>query len=138
MNVNWEGLLPILGTVLIVDDDPILRTLMGYILADMGAEPVAYPTAEDALTYLLQSHAHCLLVIVNHRLPGEIQGIDLIKIVRGKWPSMRSILTSCDLLKSLTIPRQSVYLGKPWSPDQLVATVAAVLRLTPPALHQAF
>ena len=50
MNVNWEGLLPISGIVLVIEDDPTLRILMTDILTEIGAQSLAFETADDALT----------------------------------------------------------------------------------------
>lgn len=131
MTNSCEGMLPILGSVLIVEDDPILRTLMRYILADMGAVPITYSSADDALDYLLQSHAHCPLVIVDQCLPGEIQGAEFLNMVRGKWPSVRTILTSAHPLEPAMFSNRTVYLDKPWTPQQFETTVATVLHLFP-------
>ena len=56
MKVNWEGILPIQGEIIIIEDDPTLRSLMVDIVAEIGAEAVAFNTADDALTYLLEAH----------------------------------------------------------------------------------
>lgn len=42
MYVNREGLLPILGGVIIVEDDPTLRELMVDIVEEVGAEALAF------------------------------------------------------------------------------------------------
>ncbi|MNL16927.1 hypothetical protein D3C87_1379920 [compost metagenome] len=55
MNVNWEGLLPIQGEIIVIEDDPTLRELMVTIVAEVGAKALAFETADDALTYLLQA-----------------------------------------------------------------------------------
>lgn len=66
------------GTVIVVEDDPILRSLMTDILAELGATVTSFKTADDALTYLLQSQGQCPLVIVDQALPGQIQGVEFI------------------------------------------------------------
>ena len=55
MNVNWEGMLPIEGTLIVVEDDPTLRTLMTDILVEIGTQSLAFATADDAMTYFLQT-----------------------------------------------------------------------------------
>jgi DNA-binding NtrC family response regulator len=128
VNVNWEGLLPIRGEIVVVEDDPTLRSLMVDIVAEIGAEALAFDTADDALTYLLQAHDQCRLVIADHGVPGQVQGIEFIEMIRGRWPSIEAILTSGYLIAPATIPPSTVYLHKPWSLDDLVIAVASLLQ----------
>ena len=73
MNVNWKGLLPIHGEIIVIEDDPTLRSLMEDIVAEIGAKVVAFDTADDALTYLLEAHDQCRLVIADHGVPGQLE-----------------------------------------------------------------
>ncbi|KJH88158.1 response regulator [Pseudomonas fluorescens] len=128
MNVDWEGMLPIEGAVIIVEDDPTLRSLMTSILVEVGAETLAFDTADDALTFLLQSHERCPLVIADQGLPGQIQGIEFIEMIQSRWPTTAAILTSGYLINPLDLPASAIYLHKPWSLDELVTSVAAALQ----------
>lgn len=128
MNVNWEGILPIQGEVVIVEDDPTLRSLMVDIVAEIGAKALAFETADDALTHLLQAHEQCRLVIADHGVPGQIQGIEFIEMVRSRWPTIAAILTSGYLIDPETVPASTIYLHKPWSLDDLVIAVASLLQ----------
>lgn len=129
MNVNWEGILPIQGEIIVVEDDPTLRALMVDIVVEIGAKALAFETADDALTYLLQAHDQCRLVIADHDVPGQIQGTEFIEMVKGKWPRIEAILTSGYQLDPASLPSSTIYLYKPWSLDDLV--VAAVSLLQP-------
>jgi DNA-binding NtrC family response regulator len=128
VNVNWEGILPIQGEVVIVEDDPTLRSLMVDIVAEIGAKALAFETADDALTHLLQAHEQCRLVIADHGVPGQIQGIEFIEMVRSRWPTIAAILTSGYLIDPETVPASTIYLHKPWSLDDLVIAVASLLQ----------
>ena len=79
MDVNWDGILPIQGEIIVIEDDPTLRSLMVDIVAEIGAKAVAFDTADDALTYLLEAHDQCRLVIADYGVPGQIQGIEFIE-----------------------------------------------------------
>jgi DNA-binding response OmpR family regulator len=118
---------PIEGEVLIVEDDQTLRNLMVEILEDIGATVIAFETADEALIYLLQSHAHCCLVIVDYGVPGQINGMDFIRMVRGKWPSTGSILTSGYSFLPETVAGPTLYLQKPWSVNELISSMKAIL-----------
>lgn len=128
MNVNWEGILPIHGEIIVIEDDPTLRTLMVDIVEEIGAKALSFETADDALTYLLQAQGQCSLVIADHGVPGQIQGTEFIEMVRGKWPAISAILTSGYLIDPATVPPSTIYLHKPWSLDDLVIAVASLLQ----------
>lgn len=57
MNVNWEGLLPVQGEIIGIEDDLTLRELMVDIVKEVGPKASAFETADDALTYLLQAQS---------------------------------------------------------------------------------
>ncbi len=128
MNVNWEGLLPIEGLVIVVEDDPTLRGLMADILADIAANVIEFGTADDALTYLLEHRGECSLAIVDHGLPGQIQGAEFIELAKTRWPAIATILTSGYLIEPATVPSGTIYLHKPWSMDDFVNSVSALLQ----------
>ena len=83
------------------------------IVEEVGAKALAFDTADDALTYLLQAQSECRPVIADHGVPGQIQGIEFIEMVRGKWPSIAAILTSGYLIDPASIPPSTIYLHKP-------------------------
>lgn len=128
MIVQWEGFLPIEGSVIVIEDDPNLRALMEEIVSEVGGKAISFKTADDALTYLLQTHEQCRLVIADHGIPGQIQGIEFIEMVSGRWPSIAAILTSGYLIDPESVPDSSIYLHKPWSLDDLVITMATLLK----------
>jgi DNA-binding NtrC family response regulator len=128
VNVNWEGILPIQGEIIVIEDDPTLRSLMVDIVAEIGAKAVAFDTADEALTYLLKAHDQCRLVIADQSVPGQIQGSEFIEMVRGRWPYIAAILTSGYLIDPATVPASTIYLHKPWSLDDLVIAVASLLQ----------
>lgn len=134
MHINWECIQPIQGELIVVEDDPILRTLMKDMVAEIGALAVVFETADDALTYLLQTHDRCRLVIADYGVPGRIQGIEFIQMVRQKWPEIAVILTSGYLIESTRVPAGAVYLHKPWSLDDLVLAITSLLQPDAPII----
>lgn len=128
LNVNWKGLLPIRGKVIVIEDDPTLQSLMTDIMDEIGAKTVPFATADDALAYLLEAHDECALVIADHGVPGQVQGIEFIEMVKGRWPHIAAILTSGYLIESTEVPAQTIYLHKPWSLDEMVVAVAELLQ----------
>lgn len=128
MNVNWERLLPIQGEIFVVEDDPTLRLLMVNIISEIGVTVRQFDSADDAITYLLQAHETCRMVIADHGVPGQIQETEFVEMVRGRWPSIEAILTSGYVLDLSNLPTGTIYLHKPWSLDELVISVAMLLQ----------
>ncbi|MEB2622106.1 response regulator [Pseudomonas sp. YuFO8] len=128
MNVEWEKLSPVTGWTIVVEDDPTLRMLMVDILSEIGLRSLDFETADDALVYLLSMPEGCPLVIADHGLPGQIQGAEFIEMVKAKWPSTATILTSGYALDPSIVPSSTTYLDKPWSLNDLVMAVANLLQ----------
>lgn len=128
VNVNWEGLLPIRDEIIVIEDDRTVRELIVEIIEDVNAKALAFETADEGLAYLLQSQGKCSLVIVDHGLPGEIQGIEFIELVRAKWPSISAILISGYPIDPESVPASSIYLHKPWPLDDLIIAIASLLQ----------
>ncbi|WP_457969405.1 response regulator [Pseudomonas sp. R4-84] len=128
MSADWEAVRRIDGEILIVEDDSTLRGLTRQIVEEIGAKTVVFETADQALVYLLQSKRPCCLVIVDYGLPGQINGMEFIRMVRGKWPSVKSILMSGYELMPETVPSPTLYLQKPWSADNLLISIAELLQ----------
>lgn len=126
--VNWIGMMPIVGDIVIAEDDPVLRSLMTDIFRGSRARCVSFETPDDALMHMLASHGDCALLIADHGVPGQIQGTELATMIRTKWPTIPLIITSGYFLRSEDLPEGVSYLQKPWDIDVLVQTVAGVLQ----------
>lgn len=127
----WEENLSIEGTVIIVEDDPTLRYLMTDILSEISVLALAFETADDALTYLLENCGQCSLVIVDQALPGRVQGDEFIKMLQNRWPKICSILTSGYLIDPIELPAFTIFLHKPWLLDDLMKSVVTALKKSP-------
>jgi DNA-binding NtrC family response regulator len=127
VDVNFR-LLPINGEIVIVEDEPILRELMREILSEVGAQCVAFSTADDALVHMLTSDTQCVLIIADHGLPGQVQGAEMVELVRGRWPEIPSVITSGWADSFIGLPQGTHFLAKPWTLEELVMTVAHLLQ----------
>jgi DNA-binding NtrC family response regulator len=128
VNREWGTLSLVLGWAVVVEDDPAVRKLIVDILNEIGLPSLDFGTADDALTYIRSMPDGCPLVIADQVLPGQLQGAEFIKYVKAKWPTTATILTSGYSLDASIVPYSTTYLPKPWSMDDLVMAVAAVLQ----------
>lgn len=117
--------------ILNVDDSEAMRYAKGRALTNAGFDVIEAATGKSALEIVERSKPALLVLDVN--LP-DISGIDVCKIVKEKYPSILVLQTSAshvhpgDRVIGLENGADS-YLIQPAEPDELVATVRALLRL---------
>jgi DNA-binding response OmpR family regulator len=116
--------------VLIVDDEPAVRDVVGRYLRADGFQTMVAPDGEQALE--LASHAN--LVILDLMLPG-IDGHEVCSRLRARCDvpivMLTAGMTSADAVVGLRLGADD-YMAKPFNPSELVARVRAVLRRTAP------
>jgi CheY-like chemotaxis protein len=101
---------------LIVEDDPELRTLAAALLEETDLNVVEASSGEEALHYLHHHAGEVAFLFSDVKLPCLMDGVDLARTVRLKWPWIRTVLTSGaplddDLDKAL---RNVRFMQKPW------------------------
>lgn len=116
-------------TVLLVDDEPELRAVVAYVLAEEGCQVLEADGAEPALA-LLRSGAAIDLLFTDIAMPGT-DGLALAAAAKRLRPELPVLYTSA---YGAEANGQPVHFGpvleKPWRPAQL----QAVLRELLPAL----
>jgi CheY-like chemotaxis protein len=80
-------------TVLVVEDDPAVRQVAVSTLQSLGFQ-VREAENGDAAADLLAKGDGVRLVLSDVRMPGELTGIDLARLVKREWPSVRVLLTT--------------------------------------------
>src|SRR5438128_2445009 len=80
--------------VLVVEDDPELRRFAARLLEDDELDTIACESAEAALATMLIRGRDIAMIFADIRLPGAMDGIDLAREVRMRWPFLPVILTS--------------------------------------------
>jgi DNA-binding response OmpR family regulator len=102
--------------VLIVEDDPALRSLLERYLPHVGYSVAGVGSAEDVTDDALDG---CDYFLIDMTLPGA-SGEALAGRVRLRKPSAGILLTSGH---PFTPPPGLGFLQKPFSPDQLLAAL---------------
>jgi CheY-like chemotaxis protein len=114
--------------VLIVEDDAKLRSLTAALFEDEQVDTIECESAEAALATLLIGGPEVAMILAEVRLRGVMDGIDLAREAKLRWPLLPVILTSM-------LPRDRVgdlplgvgYMAKPWQPlDVLIAAKQAL------------
>jgi len=81
-------------TVLIVEDDAELPSLTAALFEDEQADTIECESAEAALGTLLMGGREVAMIFADVRLRGVMDGIDLAREVKMRWPLLPVILTS--------------------------------------------
>jgi CheY-like chemotaxis protein len=80
------------GTVLLVDDEQLVRASTADMLTDLGYRVVEAQTAEEALRKL-DEEFHVDILITDHLMPG-MTGAELARAVAQRRPDLRVLLIS--------------------------------------------
>lgn len=115
--------------VLIVDDDPEIRSLLARYLGGQGFRVSAASNRAECESRLSTSEPD--LVVLDVMLP-DGSGLDICRGLQERRPRMPVILLTAlkedvDRIVGLEIGADD-YLGKPFNPRELVARIKAVLR----------
>lgn len=110
-------------SVLVLEDDELLRMLLIEIIEDMGEIVVSYASADDGMVFL-ESGTHQLCLIVSDiNMPGLLNGYDLSKIVTLRWPLLPMILTSGGVQRVFELGPNISFLAKPWTCEAMLHSV---------------
>ena len=109
------------GAVLVVDDDPGVRTALVELLESMGRPAVAAADAASALALHSQLDGAIGLVVSDVTMQGG-DGLELHRALRERDPSLPVVLTSGRPRPDDT-PTGVAWLRKPFSRDQLAAVL---------------
>jgi len=81
------------STILIVEDEVIIRMSSAATLEDAGFDVLEAGNGAEALQILLH-HKEIGILMTDVRLPGEMDGLDLVACVRQFHPAIRSLVVS--------------------------------------------
>ena len=107
---------------LIVEDDAELRHLTKLVLEDSELDIVESESAEAALATMLLRGQDVAMIFADIRLSGVMDGIDLAREVKMRWPHLMVVLTSGNAGEyPERLPPGVIYMPKPWNPVSILA-----------------
>jgi CheY-like chemotaxis protein len=112
--------------ILVVEDDLLIRFMVSDGLRDEGYHVIEAYNADEALTILKTAVPD--MVIRDVRMPGSIDGIELLKLVRDSFPTLPVIMTSGHLDPTQARAEGATqFIAKPYSMEALIESVHVVL-----------
>ena len=115
-------------SVLIVDDDAQIRSLLADLLKENGYATQPAKTAAEATTQIAKQRPD--LVMMDVKLPDQ-DGLDLLKAIKREHPELDIIVMTAFGGSSSAIKAMEVgaydYVTKPLFPDEILVTIRKAL-----------
>lgn len=115
--------------ILVVEDDPLIQTLIVEAFADGGFEPTIAASGEEAVTLLVRNRDQYRALVTDINLLGRIDGWEVAKQAREIDPAFPIIYmtgAAAGEWASHGVPH-SILLAKPFAPAQLITALSNLL-----------
>jgi two-component system, response regulator PdtaR len=115
------------ASVLLVEDEPLLRAVTSERLRDEGFRVIEAAAAPDAIV-LLEKYPEIDVLFTDVNMPGPLDGLGLATQVRQKSPHLHVIMTSGEWAPTnAQIPDGAVFVQKPYSLEALAQLLKALV-----------
>jgi hypothetical protein len=120
------------STVLLVEDEQGLLSLAKRILERAGYRVIAHTDPEAALDWWKDAHHResIDLLLTDIVMPG-MSGDEMLRHMRASKPGLAAVLMSGNA-DERSVDASYAFLGKPYTPGDLLAAVKAILPVTRP------
>jgi signal transduction histidine kinase/CheY-like chemotaxis protein len=112
------------GTVLFVEDDPLVREAVVRALGDSGFEVLVADNGEAALRLLESEGCRPDVVFSDIVMPGQVSGIDLATILKQRYPGLPVVLATGYTEQRVTLPGIRI-VAKPYQIEDVVELLSA-------------
>jgi CheY-like chemotaxis protein len=110
-----------MGTVLVVEDEPIVRMMAVDCVEEAGFEAIEAADADEALR-LMRCRSGIDIVFTDVRMPGTMDGVQLARVITTEWPSTQVIVTSGHVANDVALSSGArSFFPKPYRADALIA-----------------
>jgi two-component system, response regulator PdtaR len=99
--------------ILVVEDEALIGNA-AYMIRDLGFEVIEAADADQAVS-LLESIPEISVVFTDIQMPGSMDGLRLVAVVRKRWPPVALLVTSGQFRpKDGELPENTLFLPKPY------------------------
>ncbi|WP_325352830.1 response regulator [Acidisoma sp.] len=120
-------------TVLVVEDEILVRMVIADYLRDCGYRVIEAGDAEEALK-VLQSSEDVHVVFSDVQMPGEMDGFGLARWIRQNQPQVKVLLTSGNAKAAATahdLCEEGPLEAKPYQPQTVLDRIKRLLAENP-------
>ena len=108
-----------MAVVLIVEDEFLIRIMAADFARDAGHEAIEAANADEAIR-ILEGRTDIEIVFSDVSMPGTMDGVRLMQMIRNRWPPIRLILTSAKSLRQdAGVPQGTFFVPKPYGFEDL-------------------
>jgi CheY-like chemotaxis protein len=111
--------------ILVVEDEVLIRILICDALRDAGARVVEAENADEALAYLAADPS-LHLVFSDVRMPGSMDGLQLLSRIAADFPHVKTVLTSGHLSPS-EAPGDTLLITKPYPCEKVASQLIGLI-----------
>jgi len=118
-------------SVLLVDDEPNIRRMVGALLTSEGYEVRDAPNGADGLTQAAAGEPD--VVLLDLMMPGELDGLAALEKLRARFPELPVVMMSgraglADAVRATKLGAFT-FLEKPLTPEGVLLALASALEL---------
>jgi CheY-like chemotaxis protein len=115
-------------TVLVVEDDPLVRTTVSDYLRDCDYHVIEATDASEAMT-VLNTGTHIDIVFSDCELPGSTGGVGLARWIRQNSRHVRLAIVLCSggRIAAADVSPE-IFVKKPYSLDKIVTLFSTLLK----------
>lgn len=122
--------------VLVVEDETLVRVTALAIVEESGFEAIAAGNADEAI-HALESDGDISAVFTDVQMPGPMDGLKLVQVVRDRWPPVALLVTSGKTCVTASgLPSGARFLPKPYFPLQVEMTLRELLEKPPTPISE--
>jgi len=126
MQVSSVGPAPATPTVLLVEDEVLIRLMIAEELRDHGIQVLEASSADEALT-VLESALAVHLLFTDIQLPGTMNGVALANLAHVRYPHLKLVITSSQEPCGDSGAVADTFIPKPYDLPAVIKRVEALL-----------
>ena len=112
------------SSVLIVDDEPMVRRVLTKLLVDSGLPAFEARDASEALNTLRKSGGSICVMVTDVRTPGFLDGLELARFAQSSWPWIKVVVMSgFGESARQDLPPNVRFVPKPWELGQMLSSI---------------
>ena len=119
-------------TVLVVEDEPVVRMDAAITLEDEGFEVIEAATARAALAMLEKRNGDVAALFTDVDMPGDMNGLELAGIVHHRWAHIALVVTSGVVRVPSVLPGVGGLLEEPYPSRAPVRLIRALIHRVQP------
>jgi two-component system, response regulator PdtaR len=114
-------------TVVVAEDEALLRIIAVSALADEGFETFEARHADDVLAICATQAEKIDVLFIDIQMPGTMNGLELARHVRTQWPWIAILIASGNTFPETgALPAGSRFLAKPYDLNDIASRVHEV------------